>query len=123
MSGKPCWVHPRLMTTHRSVDLPETPWEFFPDDDLRGMPPDAPEAAAMHLEDPLAHGADVIEEISAIDLTKPAPDDPEDPAADRIVVHYLDDEEPEVVDVSAPVDDPDVTPDVEDLLIRQHHMY
>jgi hypothetical protein len=94
---------------------PETPWEFLPDDDVREelaleVPPPA-EAAAMHVE------------------TRPPSLDPdlEQSVADRgeapsEVVHYFADEHPEVPDTSEPQAPTDVTPEVEELLIRQHYL-
>lgn len=82
---------------------PETPWEFYPDDDLREDPEMAAEDAAMHVET-----TRVISEVPPDDLPQ--------------TVHYLDDEEPEVPDHSEPRSNKDTTPEVEDLLIRQHYM-
>ena len=94
---------------------PETPWEFLPDDDIREevareqLPP--AEADAMHIETrPPRLDPD-------IDLSLSEPDEePEE------VVHYFDDEHPEVPDVSEPDLESDETPEVEDLLIRQHYL-
>ena len=94
---------------------PETPWEFLPDDDIREevareqLPP--AEADAMHIETrPPRLDPD-------IDLSLSEPDDePEE------VVHYFADEHPEVPDVSEPDLPSDETPEVEDLLIRQHYL-
>ncbi len=94
---------------------PETPWEFLPDDDIREevdrerLPP--AEADAMHIETrPPRLDPD-------IDLSLSEPD--EEPEA---VVHYFDDEDPEIPDVSEPEPADDETPEVEDLLIRQHYL-
>ncbi len=80
----------------------ETPWEFYPDDDLREEPGEAPEDEAMHVE--------------FVDKGPKLPDAP------PVVVHYLDDEEPEVPDVSQPRETSDVTPEVDALLIQQHYL-
>jgi hypothetical protein len=82
---------------------PETPWEFFPDEDVREGPPPPAEDAAMHL---MPVGLD------------PIPDGEES----DVVVHYLEDEHPEIPDVSETPIDTDTTGDVEDLLIRQHYL-
>lgn len=87
-----------------SEPLPATPWEFLRDDDQREDPPAPAEEAALHVE-------------RLLEIT----DEPAAPADDA-VVHYLEDEQPEIPDGSAPVQDRDVTPEVEDLLIRQHYM-
>ncbi len=83
----------------------DTPWEFYPDDDLREEPGNAAEDEAMHIMTPGA-------------LTGPPVPDDEDPA----VVHYLDDEDPEIPDASVPPVNDEITPGVEDLLVRQHYM-
>jgi len=90
--------------THAEGPTPpaETPWEFYPDDDLREEPALAAEDDAMHVE--FVDGAPFI---------------PSPPAA---VVHYLDDEEPEVPDSSVEPPTNDVTPQVDALLIQQHYM-
>jgi hypothetical protein len=80
----------------------ETPWEFYPDDDLREEPAEAAEDQAMHVE--FVEGA----------LNVPGNPD--------TVVHYLEDEEPEVPDVSIPPGHDDVTPQVDTLLVQQHYM-
>jgi hypothetical protein len=80
----------------------ETPWEFYPDDDLREEPAEAAEDLAMHVE--FVEGAIRV------------------PSTPSAVVHYLDDEEPEVPDSSIPPDHHDVTPQVDDLLVQQHYM-
>ena len=82
---------------------PETPWEFYPDDDLREEPSMAAEDAAMHIES-----------------TQPSSEIPAD--ENPPVVHYMEDEEPEVPDLSVPSVGEESTPEVEDLLIRQHYM-
>ena len=82
---------------------PETPWEFFPDDDIREEPEPAAEDAAMH-----------IEVTNVFPVIPPAEIEP--------VVHYMEDEDPEIPDLSEPVIPSDRTPEVEDLLIRQHYM-
>ena len=94
---------------------PETPWEFLPDDDIREevakeqLPP--AEADAMHVETrPPRLDPDV-------DLSLAETDD-----AGAEVVHYFDDEHPEVPDTSEPPVSTDETPEVEDLLIRQHYL-
>lgn len=85
--------------------LPETPWEFFPDDDVRREPEEGAEDAAMHVE---------------------GPDGPvpvrERPSGQSEVVHYFEDEDPEIADVSEAPVDREHTPEVEDLLIRQHYL-
>lgn len=94
---------------------PETPWEFLPDDDIRDelakeeLPP--AEADAMHVET-----APPPPE-SAFDLTIDKP-----PAKADEVVHYFPDEHPEVPDRSEPRAVAEETPEVEDLLIRQHYL-
>lgn len=94
---------------------PETPWEFLPDDDVREelsrerLPP--AEADAMHVETrPPRLDPDV--DLSVGGPTEPAPD----------VVHYFADEHPEIPDVSEPPASTDETPEVEELLIRQHYL-
>ena len=82
---------------------PETPWEFYPDDDIREEPSMAAEDAAMHIE--------------TMRVTPEIPDDSDPP-----VVHYMEDEEPEIPDVSVRPPADDSTPEVEDLLIKQHYM-
>lgn len=81
---------------------PETPWEFLPDDDLRSSAPRSAEDEAMHV---IGLGAD-----------------PDDDDGDDVVVHYLEDEHPEIPDPTQPVDDDEHTPQVQELLIRQHYM-
>ncbi|MFW2380910.1 MAG: hypothetical protein ACN4GZ_04055 [Acidimicrobiales bacterium] len=90
--------------THAKGPTPpaETPWEFYPDDDLREEPALAAEDDAMHIE-----------------FVDGAPFYPSPPAT---VVHYLDDEEPEVPDSSIEPQTNDVTPQVDALLIQQHYM-
>ncbi|NNE96163.1 MAG: hypothetical protein HKN24_09070 [Acidimicrobiales bacterium] len=80
----------------------ETPWEFYPDDDLREEPAPAAEDDAMHVE--------------FVDGT------PFTPASPDAVVHYLDDEEPEIPDRSIPRVVDDETPQVDALLVQQHYM-
>lgn len=80
---------------------PETPWEFYPDDDER-EPPRPAEERAMHIERPERS----VVSNDDIDVT----------------VHYLDDEDPEVPDTTRPPETTDVTPEVEDLLIWQHYL-
>lgn len=80
----------------------ETPWEFYPDDDLREEPGEAVEDQAMH-----------IEFVDGV---------PRMPSAMPMTVHYLDDEEPEVPDVTAPRPTDDITPEVDALLIQQHYV-
>jgi hypothetical protein len=86
--------------------LPETPWEFFPDDDIRKEPEQPAEDAAMHIE--TSEGP--------IPLSERPSEDPGE------VVHYLEDEDPEIADVSEVAERDDSTPEVEDLLIRQHYL-
>lgn len=95
--------------------MPETPWEFFPDDDVRDElsaeePPPA-EADAMHVE--------TSPRRLDRDPRRAAP-----PAAEAdAVVHYFADEHPEIPDASVPpATDPERTPEVEALLIRQHYL-
>ncbi|NNF55105.1 MAG: hypothetical protein HKN03_11770 [Acidimicrobiales bacterium] len=92
-----------MSNTSESGD--DTPWEFYPDDDLREEPGKAAEDDAMHIMTPGA---------------LPGPFVPDDD--DAVVVHYLDDEDPEVPDVSVPKASDEITPGVEDLLVRQHYM-
>lgn len=80
----------------------ETPWEFYPDDDLREEPGEATEDQAMHVE--------YVEKSPQLPRTPP------------VVVHYLDDEEPEIPDVSQEQTTNDVTPEVDALLIQQHYV-
>ncbi len=80
----------------------ETPWEFYPDDDLREEPAEAAEDQAMHVE--FVEGPLYV---------------PTNPDA---VVHYLEDEEPEVPDLSVSPRPDDVTPQVDTLLVQQHYM-
>jgi len=82
---------------------PETPWEFLSYEDGREGPPQAAEDAAMHV---MPIGLDPTPELEAED----------------VVVHYLEDEHPEVPDVTETPVDTDTTGDVEDLLIRQHYL-
>lgn len=82
---------------------PETPWEFYPDDDIREEPEPGAEDAAMH-----------IEATGVFPVIPPAEIEP--------IVHYMDDEDPEIPDLSEPVNSSDATPEVEDLLIAQHYM-
>jgi hypothetical protein len=82
---------------------PETPWEFFPEDVRPREPVVAPEEAAMH-----------VEHDESVD-TPPGMDP-------YVVVHYNDDEHPEVVDRSEPVVSDDNTPPVDSLLARQHYL-
>ena len=79
---------------------PETPWEFFPDDDSRVDPGESAEDSAMHVV-----GTEKVAQ-------------PEEEAED-VVVHYLEDEHPEVADKSAPRAASEEPGEVEDLLIRQ----
>jgi hypothetical protein len=81
---------------------PPTPWEFLPEDEQLGEPEPPTEEAAMHVETVDDSGADDNEL--------------------NVVVHYLEDEQPEIPDRSVPDEPSDVTPDVEDLLIRQHYL-
>ena len=83
---------------------PDTPWEFYPDDDIRQSQPVGAEDAAMHI----------------VTETSPSPDVPE-PVPD-VIVHYMEDEHPEVSDLSEPPPDDETTPEVQDLLIRQHYL-
>lgn len=85
----------------------DTPWEFYPDDDLREEPGNAAEDEAMHIITPDALNIPMV---------------PEDEDDDPVVVHYLDDEDPEIPDVSTPPVSDEITPGVEDLLVRQHYM-
>ncbi len=82
----------------------DTPWEFYPDDDLREEPGMAAEDSAMHIEFPDRPVLPLLPETEAA------------------VVHYLEDEDPEVPDTSLPKTSNEVTPGVEELLIRQHYM-
>jgi len=82
---------------------PETPWEFYPDEDGREATAPAAEDAAMHV---MPVGLDPLPEAEDTD----------------VVVHYLEDEHPEVADVTEAPVDTDTTGDVEDLLIRQHYL-
>jgi hypothetical protein len=91
-----------MSSAPRPTPPAETPWEFYPDDDLREEPVGAPEDEAMHIE-----------------YVDGAPDLPVIPDA---VVHYLDDEEPEVPDRSVPPSSDDITPRVDALLVQQHYM-
>lgn len=86
------------------VPNPETPWEFLPDDDADEPEGRSAEDEAMHL---VGLGMPVV--------------DPEVPETD-VVVHYLDDEHPELPDKSVKQRRDDETPEVESLLIRQHYM-
>lgn len=88
--------------------LPDTPWEFYPDDDLRPEPAVAAEDAAMHID----AGIPTLIERPTERVGE----------GEVEVVHYFEDEEPEVVDVSAPAPDNEHEPEVEDLLIRQHYL-
>lgn len=95
--------------------MPETPWEFFPDDDVRDelsaeeLPP--AEADAMHVETAPPR----LDREPGGSAPRPADADP--------VVHYFADEHPEIPDTSEPpTADPDRTPEVEELLIRQHYL-
>ncbi len=83
---------------------PETPWEFIPDDETFVEELSLPaEEAALHVVDP--------------DGKAPLPrSDP------PVTVHYMDDEEPEVPDVSQIIEREEVTPEVDALLIRQHYI-
>lgn len=83
--------------------VPETPWEFYPDDDLREEPGKAAEDEAMHVE--------FVQALPTLPIDEPG-----------AVVHYMDDEDPEIPDTSIPPAVTDVTPEVEDLLIQQHYM-
>lgn len=85
----------------------DTPWEFYPDDDLREEPGNAAEDEAMHIIIPGALNIPLL---------------PENEDEDAEVVHYLDDEDPEIPDVSTPPVSDEITPGVEDLLVRQHYM-
>lgn len=102
------------MTSLNNRPATETPWEFLTDPDERldaGV--DAPvsaEDAAMRVE-------------ATTNSRQPLDDTPDsDDLDDPVVVHYLDDEEPEVPDVSLAPVNTDVTTDVEDLLIQQHYL-
>lgn len=82
---------------------PETPWEFLEDDEITVELAPAAEDAAMHIEIP---GRRSVTE----------------PEQSEVVVHYLDDEHPEVADVSAVPEKAETTAEVEDLFIRQHYL-
>ncbi len=95
------------MTDRRVADdSSETPWEFLPGDDEVDSYDEngpGPEELALHVETPRRRR--VLGE------------------ADLQTVHYLDDEEPELADRSIRGrNDDDSTPEVEDLLIRQHYL-
>ncbi len=87
---------------------PETPWEFLDEDQRDVVPNVSAEEAAMHVVDALSESA-----LSESTLSEA------DPA---VVVHYREDEHPEVPDRSIPVDSEEKATDVEDLLIRQHYL-
>lgn len=83
---------------------PETSWEFLPDDesdDDDELP--SAEEDAMHIEDPQER--------------KPLPR-----ADPPVTAHYLPDEQPEVYDPTEPVEELERTPDVDEILIRQHYI-
>ncbi len=93
---------------------PETPWEFLgneegaaPDDDTVGA-----EDAAMHL----------VPDEDDIDLELAGVTDDEAEEVGEVVVHYLADEEPEVDDLTEPLESLDVTTGVDALLERQHYL-
>jgi len=81
---------------------PETPWEFLSEDEQRRPMPPGAEDAAMHV---IGFGTDGDDEDE-----------------DKVVVHYLEDEHPEIPDPSEPVEDTEHTANVQDLLIRQHYL-
>ncbi len=91
-----------MSSPERPTPPAETPWEFYPDDDLREEPAGAAEDDAMHVE--FIDGAPYI------------------PTAPDAVVHYLDDEEPEIPDRSVRPQPNDFTPRVDALLVQQHYM-
>ena len=82
---------------------PETPWEFLSEDDQRRPMPPGAEDAAMHV---IGFGDD----------------DEEEDGEEKVVVHYLEDEHPEIPDPSEPVEDNEHTGTVQDLLVRQHYL-
>ncbi len=88
--------------TGNGKSVEETPWEFYPDDDLREEPGEAIEDQAMHIE--------FVDKSPII------------PSGEAPIVHYLDDEEPEIPDRSEPREQTDVTPAVDALLIQQHYI-
>ena len=92
------------MTAHSSDNAnPPTPWEFLPDDEQRPAPEVSAEEAALHVERP----------------GDPAPNQADD---EPVTVHYLDDEDAEVADVSAPTQPAETTADTAALLTRQHYL-
>ncbi len=100
------------MTKRNEASDPETPWEFLPgDDDVDSYADErlAAEESAMHVEsdDPSPLSRRRARRVST---------------EDAVVVHYLDDEEPEVPDRSVRRKPTDETPEVEELLISQHYL-
>jgi hypothetical protein len=81
----------------------ETPWEFLDDDGERAPSAQPAEEAAVHLIEPFVEWRDL-------------PDD-----GDRDVVHYLDDEEPEIPDRSKRTRNRQPPRPCDELLIMQHY--
>lgn len=85
---------------------PETSWEFLPHDEDEVDDDDeflCAEEEAMHIEDP--------EERKPLPRTDPP-----------VTAHYMPDEQPEVYDPTEPVAEMERTPDVDEILIRQHYI-
>lgn len=88
-----------------AADSAETPWEFLPGDDEVDSYDDngpGPEELALHVE--TRRSRRLLGD------------------ADRQIVHYLDDEEPELPDRSVRSRVDESTSEVEELLIRQHYL-
>lgn len=110
-SGHKSLTPGRLMANNRAMSdpldpkvNPETPWEFLPDDEVDEDGEElSAEETAMHIEVPGER--------------KPLPH-----ADPPVVAHYMPDEQPEVYDPTEPVEEMERTPDVDEILIRQHYI-
>ncbi len=99
------------MSKRNEASDPETPWEFLPgDDDVDSYADERlpAEESAMHLETERPRRSRRSRRRVSAD--------------DAVVVHYLDDEEPEVPDRSVRRSSNETTAEVEELLIRQHYL-